>query len=145
MQRHLPYLPVVEPHLRPNDCHAQSPLLFWTILTVGSRRYTKDPTLIVLLGPKLIDLAKQAILSHDDILVTIQAFLCICSWPVPFPTLGKDITPMLAGVTLQMALMIGLHVRGVGQDFSRTKLRSDRWQRDFRTRLWALCITVIQR
>ena len=52
---------------------------------------------------------------------------------------------MLAGALLQHALSIGLHVKGVGQDFSRTKVQEDRAQVDYRTRLWYICITVCKR
>jgi transcriptional regulatory protein LEU3 len=52
---------------------------------------------------------------------------------------------MLAGAMLQLAMSIGLHVYGVGQDFSRTKLQFDQWQQVQRARLWALCLTVSQK
>lgn len=43
---------------------------------------------------------------------------------------------MLAGALLQHALTIGLHVYGIGQDFSRKKLKVDRMQIQHRARLW---------
>lgn len=136
---------MVDGPLLPNYCHAQSPFLFWTIIAIGSQRYVKDPTIIVQLGPKVVELAKQAILSRENILTNIQAFLLLCFWPMPHDTLSKDITPMIAGATLQLAMAIGLHIYGVGQDFSRTKLQFDRWHRDYRMRLWALCRIAVQR
>jgi transcriptional regulatory protein LEU3 len=136
---------VVDGYLPPNECYRQSPFLFWTIIAIGSRKYIKDPTLILRVGPKVIELAQRAILTREDILTTIQALVCLCSWPMPFSTLNNDITPMLAGAMLQLAMSIGLHVYGVGQDFSRTKLQFDQWQQVQRARLWALCLTVSQK
>jgi hypothetical protein len=66
-------------------------------------------------------------------------------WPMPFDSLSKDISPMLTGVIIQHALTIGLHIFGMGQDFSRVKLAWDRAQIAFRARLWALTISTCQR
>lgn len=52
---------------------------------------------------------------------------------------------MLAGALLNHALSIGLHIHGVGQDFSRTKIAVDRAQIEYRRRLWFVCVTVCQR
>jgi transcriptional regulatory protein LEU3 len=145
LDHYLQYVPVVDASLRPNECYTQSPFLFWTIVAIGSRKYIKDPTLILMLGPKVIELAQQAILTREGVLTTIQALVCLCSWPMPFGTLNNDITPMLTGAMLQLAMSIGLHVFGVGQDFSRTKLPCDRWQQIQRARLWVLCLTVSQK
>jgi transcriptional regulatory protein LEU3 len=138
-------LPVVEGHIRPNKCFAQSPLLFWTIVIIGSRKYTRDPTLLSLLVPQVTDLIKSAAFTTCKSLSNIQAFLLLCTWPLPFDSLSKDITTTLSGVLLQHALSLGLYVYGVGQDFSRIKLRKDRTQTDMRARLWAMCIVVCQR
>ena len=143
--KYSPQLSVLEGWLSPNHYYNQSPFLFWTIVAIGSRRYARDPTLISMIAPGVNSFAKTAAFSRDRALHTIQALLLLCTWPMPFETLSNDITPMLSGVMLQHAVSCGLHIFGVGQDFSRTKLTKDRAQMYFRARLWALCIVVCQR
>ncbi|EXJ68829.1 uncharacterized protein A1O5_07761 [Cladophialophora psammophila CBS 110553] len=144
-EKNLPYLPIFDNKLHPNDCHAASPFLFWTIVVIGSRRYSKDPTLILLLAPKVLDLAKGAIFSLERVLPTIQALVLLCTWQMPIDTLQKDITPQLAGAMIQLAINVGLHVYGSVQDFTRVPLKYDSQQRSFRTRLWSMCLYTCQR
>ncbi|EXJ66224.1 uncharacterized protein A1O5_10840 [Cladophialophora psammophila CBS 110553] len=136
---------MVETLMPPNECHGQSPLLFWTIVAVGSRKYSENPTLIILLGPKVSNLAKLALFAQEPVLLTIQAFLLLCSWPMPFEALSNDITPILAGAVLQLATTIGLHVSGVGQEFARTRVSQDLTYRVARGKLWTACVVVSQR
>ena len=52
---------------------------------------------------------------------------------------------MLSGVMVQHAISVGLHIAGVGQDFSRVKVPQDQDQAVFRAQLWAMCIVVAER
>jgi len=135
----------VEASLQPHACYKESTLLFWTIVFIGSRRYTKDPTLVIQLTPKVKELLERAILSTDGSLCTIQALLLLCAWPLPFDSLSHDFTPTVAGVVLSLAMTNGLHVPGVGQDFARKKLPDDSRRRELRTKLWSICIATCQR
>lgn len=144
-KKHLRYTPVFDTELLPNDCYTLSPFLFWTIVAIGARKYVKDPTLILLLSPKVTDMAKNAVFATEKVLPTIQALILLCHWPMPIDTLQKDLTPMLAGGLLQLAQNVGLHVFGSAHDFSRVPLRYDREQRCFRFRLWSICLSVCQR
>ncbi|KIV84847.1 hypothetical protein, variant [Exophiala sideris] len=143
--KHLSYMPIFDSRLHPNECYKASQFLFWTIVAIGSRRYIKDPTLILLLAPKVVELAKQSIFNTEKYLPALQAQILLCTWHMPIDTLQKDIAPTLAGAMLQMAMNIGLHVHGTVQDFSRVPLRYDLQQRNFRTRLWTLCLITCQR
>lgn len=138
-------MPIFEGKLKPNACFSQSEILFWTVIAVGARKYSEDPTLLTSLANHIADLASKAALLRERPLPTIQALILLCTWPLPHDSLSKDISPMLAGVLLQLALTIGLHVYGIGQDFSRTKLKVDVAQIQHRSRLWYLCMTVCQR
>jgi transcriptional regulatory protein LEU3 len=131
--------------IEPNTCYSHSPLLFWTIVAIGSRKYPKDPTLLSLLAPRVIELAQVAIFSRESTLETIQAFLLLCIWPMPVDTMHKDISPILSGAMLQLATSIGLHVQGVGQDFSRTTVHSDPIEAVSRAKLWVSCLIACQR
>jgi transcriptional regulatory protein LEU3 len=139
-------MPILDTSLHPNDCYQYSPLLFWTILAIGSMRFESDPTLIVALGPEVIGLAKDAVFSCKDVIATVQSFTLLCAWPMPVDTLEKDPSPALAGAALQLAINSGLHVWGIGQDFSRTRLDpGGRNSADFRARLWVNCLITCQR
>ncbi|OAL27886.1 hypothetical protein AYO22_03231 [Fonsecaea multimorphosa] len=144
-EKNLSYLPIFDQKLQPNDCFGASPFLFWTIVAIGSRRYSKDPTLILLLAPKVLELAKVAIFSCERVLPTIQALVLLCTWQMPIDTLQKDVTPQLAGAMIQLATNVGLHVYGSVQDFTRVPLKYDGQQRKFRTRLWSMCLYTCQR
>ncbi|KIV90855.1 hypothetical protein PV10_05461 [Exophiala mesophila] len=144
-QHCMTYVPMIETLMDPNECHRRSALLFWTIVAVGSRKYSENPTLIILLGPKVSNLAKLSLFAQEPVLLNIQAYLLLCSWPMPFEALSNDITPILAGVVLQLATTIGLHVSGVGQEFARDRVSPDLTYRVERGRLWTACVIVSQR
>lgn len=143
--RYIPLNPLIDLHLDPNECHQQCSLLFWTVVAIGSRRYTENPTLIVLLAPKVFSLAKSAIFTLEPLLLTLQALIYLCSWPMPFETISNDLTPTLAGVTLQVATIRGLHVKGVGQEFARKKLNPFPNAVEMRERLWTACSLISAR
>ncbi|KAF7190402.1 Regulatory protein LEU3 [Pseudocercospora fuligena] len=129
----------------PNDCYARSPLLFWTIVAIGARKYLNNPTVIVQLGPRVSNLNKAVIARLEPVLLTVQALVLQCAWPMPFRTLCNDVTPVVAGLVLQLATTVGLHVQGSGQEFVRSKLSTDRDRILERGRLWACCSLVCQR
>jgi transcriptional regulatory protein LEU3 len=143
--RYLPQLPALEIELAANDCYAQSRYLFWVIVAIGSRRYHQDPTLLSQLAPHITKMTEHAAFSREKSLNTISAFMLLCTWPLPYNSMSKDISHILSGVLLQHSLSVGLHSFGVGQDFSRVKLQQDRAQMYFRARLWVLCIVICQR
>lgn len=143
--KNLRYLPIFDKRLNPNDCHSASPFLFWTIVVIGARRYNGDPTLILLLSSKVLELAKSAIFSTDKVLPAIQALVLLCTWQMPIDTLQKDVIPQLSGAMIQLATNVGLHVYGAVQDFTRVPQKYDTKQRNFRARLWAICIYTAQR
>lgn len=49
-QHYHPYTPLLDPAVLPDEYYAQSPLLFWTIILIASRRYTDEPGLFVSLA-----------------------------------------------------------------------------------------------
>jgi transcriptional regulatory protein LEU3 len=60
-------------------------------------------------------------------------------------TESKDVTHIFSGAAMNLAMEIGLHTIGIGQDFSRTKLAQNEKKKEFRARLWVLCLIVCQR
>lgn len=131
--------------MRPNACYTRSPLLFWAIVAVGSRKYDGDPTLLTSLTTRLPPLLNTVVLARENPLATIQALTLFCAWPMPFTSLSNDITPLQAGLLLSHAFLTGLNVQGTGQDFHDAKLKIDNSFAERRARLWYLCITICQR
>lgn len=136
-------LPVVDPALSPNDMFDQSPFLFWTIMFLGSRRCI-DSTLLQL-SSRINSMALQSLEDRVSPLETIQGLLLLCVWPVPINTMQKDMSNIFSGAAIHLAMQIGLHVVGAGQDFARVKLDARREQIVRRAELWAHCLIVSHR
>ncbi|CAM1507621.1 Fc.00g072620.m01.CDS01 [Cosmosporella sp. VM-42] len=142
-RHYLPLIPILDQQLTPNQYHDLSPFLFWTIVFVGSRRYSKDPILLSLLSPRMNTMALQALESRSTPIQTIQASLLLCLWPVPINTMHRDFSHILSGAATSLAMQIGLHVTGSGQDFARTRLHpSIHTQKLFRAQLWMHCLII---
>ena len=99
--------------------------------------------MLSLLAPRLLDMVRKAVFSRK--LPTMQAFLLLCVWPMPVDTLDNDISTILIGVILQLAMNIGLHLHGDGQDFSRTTLNPDSDEVILRSKLWMSCLITTSR
>ncbi|KAK6428274.1 hypothetical protein LTR95_015582, partial [Oleoguttula sp. CCFEE 5521] len=102
-----------------------SPFLFWTILWVGSRRYSKGRETADFLAAHISEVALAALSARSTIMQTLQGLLVLCTWPVPVTTMRNDLSYFLSGAALNLAMEIGLHAYGNGQDFSRVKLQHD--------------------
>ncbi|EME78110.1 uncharacterized protein MYCFIDRAFT_79333 [Pseudocercospora fijiensis CIRAD86] len=148
-----------EDSLTPNERYQQSPLLFWTILLVGSRGYPKDPTIYDRLGEYVLELAFKSMIRPNDPLPVIVAAVIICTWPLPFDMVYRDPTQALAGAAYGLAIQNGLHMYAREQDFvvkstsERSGIVSDAEAlrsrvRDAaviaRTRIWVYCLLTFQ-
>ncbi|KXT10340.1 hypothetical protein AC579_4954 [Pseudocercospora musae] len=148
-----------EDSFTPNERYQQSPLLFWTILLVGSRGYPKDPTIYDRLGEHVLELAFKSMIRPNDPLPVIVAAVIICTWPLPFDMIYRDPTQALAGAAHGLAVQNGLHMYAREQDFivkstsERSGLVSDAEVlrsrvRDAaviaRTRIWVYCLLTFQ-
>jgi transcriptional regulatory protein LEU3 len=140
-----PFLPILDPGMSPNAYHSLSPFLFWIIFWVGSRKYSGYRTITKYLAPRIISLAMLSLVSRATPIQVIQGLLLLCTWPVPVNTESKDVTHILSGAAMNLAMEIGLHTFGIGQDFARTRLAQDEKEKVFRARLWLHCLIVYQR
>lgn len=109
---------------------------------MGSRRYARDPTLLNRLTPRINSMALRALESRANPIQTIAGLLFLCVWPVPLNTMYKDVSNVLSGAAIHLAMQIGLHVIGSGQDFARTRLNSDHEQKVYRAQLWVHCLMI---
>lgn len=139
-----PKVRIFDSALDPNVYYKEARLLFWTVVAIGARKYSKNPTLLSQLGPRVVELAQLAVFRRDDTSFTLVAYLLLCIWSMPVDTMFKDISPILAGAMLSLAVTTGLHVHGVEQDISRTTLCDDNRLRIFRAKLWMASLTASQ-
>ena len=140
------FLPVLDSTTSPNSYYSESPFLFWTILVTGCRRYSEDPTMLGRIGPTITNMALLSLSSRPaKPIPVIQGLLLLCTWPVPVNTMNKDITYVLAGAAMHLAMQVGFHVFGIGQEFVRTTFRPGESEENSRARLWLHCLIVCQR
>jgi transcriptional regulatory protein LEU3 len=136
---------VVERPANPDVILAKSPVLFWAIITIGSRKYSQEPELFGQLSTRILDLVFQSLKNRQAPVQTVQALVILCAWPLPCDHLSQDTLHTLAGACMQLALHIGLHVAGVGQDFVRERIQFHAVEQAARARLWRYCLIVCHR
>jgi transcriptional regulatory protein LEU3 len=125
--------------------YESSNFLFWTIVYVGARKYSKDPTIVECLTKPLKELIQKSLFDPDNAISTIMAALLLCLWPLPVNSTFKDQSHAIAGAAMQLAVQQGLPYSSRQQDFVRVALRQSAADKLFRGRLWAHCVTVFQR
>jgi hypothetical protein len=112
------YMPVVR-HRNPNKCYELCPLLFWTIIYVGSRRYAKSTSLLPFLSEEIKRQAFAALADSPLSLPTINSIILICSWTFPSARFNHDSSTVLSSVTANAALLLGIHTgRGGHPEYS---------------------------
>lgn len=131
--------------MTPNQYYARSPLLFWTIVITGSRRYKADPTLLTKLSVPLQHFALCSLTSRTEVVEVIQSLLLLSLWPLPFNSAHKSMVHVFSGAAVNLAMQNGLHVLGVGQDFARVCLNPNEEEKATRARLWVYCVILAQR
>ncbi|PVI05310.1 hypothetical protein DM02DRAFT_113851 [Periconia macrospinosa] len=139
-----PFLPFLDPLRSPDDvCSKDNKLLFWAIISVAARHYTRDTGLLKRLKEPLTDLIWTTIKGQNNHHV-VKALCLLCYWPLPQRRTVSDPTFMLCGIMMQLALQIGLHQPTHPQDFSRKKVRLQVEDIQDRLRTWAVCNIVAQ-
>ncbi|KAH8690603.1 putative C6 transcription factor [Talaromyces proteolyticus] len=139
-----PFLSILDPTTSPNSYYAQSSLLFWTVLVVSSRSYSKNPTLFAALTQPVTDLILLSMSSNASPVAKIQSLILMLTWPFP----KVEVLFPLSGMMLHFAMQNGLHIPVASHEFARNHEKSKHktsvdTQR--RTELWAQCVVVYQR
>ena len=138
-------LPVLSSKPDPDLCYASSPVLFWAIVMVGSRRYLKNPTLLGTVSPRVRDLALASLGTGQPSLPSIKGALIILTWPGPVDSKSIDTSFRLAGLLIHSAMQIGLHMPTASQDFSRIPIKTTDQDIRKRSRIWAYCVLLYHR
>jgi hypothetical protein len=139
------FMPIVQSPVLPNELFRQSVFLFWAVIGVACRSYTKDTSLLSTLTPKIENLSLLSLHSRFASLSTVKALLVVINWPFPKGSLSLDIEYPLSGGMLHMALQIGLHVPFLSQDFARVRLILTEEDITARAEVWAYCVILYQR
>ena len=138
-----PFIPFLDSARTPDEYYQSSPLLFWTIISVATRRY--DPSLLTSLAPPLSDLLWKTLAEVPQSYIVVKALCVLCTWPLPISSTSSDPTFMLSGLMMQIAMQIGLHRPSHAQDFTKFKVELREEELRDRVRTWATCNAVAQR
>jgi hypothetical protein len=140
-----PFLPFLDPEKPPEDYFSTSPLLFWTIISVGARRYNTEPTLLNSLSGPVSRLVWSTLADVPQSYHVVKALCLLCTWPLPTSSTSTDPTFMLNGMMMQVAIQIGLHRPSHSQDFTKFRVELREGELKDRIRTWAVCNIVAQR
>jgi Fungal specific transcription factor domain len=140
-----PYLPFLDSKMAPEECFEYCPALFWTIISVGARRYQSDATLLNRLTGPVTRLVWSALADMKQMYGIVKALCLLCTWPFPTSSTSSDPTFMFCGMMMQIAMQIGLHRPSHAQDFSKFRMELQEDELKDRVRTWAICNQVSQR
>lgn len=115
------FIEILDPSISPDEYFTRSSLLFWAIISVASRRYEEDGTLLSSLEPAVMRLVWKtiAILPHSGF--TVQALLLLSFWSFPTNSMSTDPAFLLVSIAKTSAMQLGLHRPETVQDFLRVK------------------------
>ncbi|GLA38218.1 hypothetical protein AnigIFM63309_005224 [Aspergillus niger] len=146
-QQYAPFLPILDPETTPNVYYTHSPFLFWSIVGIASRTYSKNPTLLTALARNINEMALLSIISGSSAWHCIQGLLLVLTWPFPKDATMADVTFPLSGMLLHIAMQNGLHIPMSSHEFSKRKRLPAPSEAEMirRSELWAHCVIVYQR
>jgi len=142
---HHPFLPFLNPEKTPDEYYQRSPLLFWTIVSIGARHYTIDSGLFAALTGPLTRLIWATLAEVPQNYHIVKALILLCAWPLPTSSTSTDPTFMLCGMMMQIAMQIGLHRPTHAQDFSKFRIELREAELQDRVVVWSVCNITAQR
>ncbi len=140
-----PFLPFLNPERSPDEFFERSPLLFWTILTIGARQYSPELELFPSLIQPLNRLVWATMADVPQNYHVVKALILLCAWPLPTSSTSTDPTLMLCGLMMKIALQIGLHRPSHAQDFTKFRVELREIELQDRVVVWSVCNIVAQR
>lgn len=140
-----PLLPLLDPSKPPDYYHQTSQLLFWTVISIASRRISSPPTLLNSLAPAVLRLTWSTLGAIPQSYHVVKALCLLCTWPFPVSSTSADPTFMLCGSMMNIAMQMGLHRPSYAQDFARFHIQLREEDIRDRVKTWAVCNIVAQR
>jgi hypothetical protein len=110
-------LPILDPSITPNTFYQHSPSLFWVVVSIGSRRYTRQPTLIRTLALPVTQLVLQSIILRTKPIERMKGLILLLHWPFPSSPFYREPSFLLGGALLHMAMHYGLHTPLLARTF----------------------------
>ena len=138
-------LPILDPSVTPNMFYHHAPFLFWVVVSVGSRRYTRHPALTQMLTLPVTQLALQSIMVRTKPIERIKGLILLLNWPFPSGAFYRDPSFLLGGTLLHMAMQCGLHTPTFSEDFSKTYLQLPEPEPLRRAEIWAYVVITYQK
>ena len=140
------FMPFLNPNRTPDEFYKRSPLLFWTMLTIGSRHYSAEPPPVRCSTRP----TQQAGMGNhgrctSELPCRQGAHSVVRSGPLPTSSTSTDPTFMLCGLMMQIALQIGLHRPSHAQDFSKFRIELREVELQDRVIVWSVANIVAQR
>ncbi|PWY73755.1 C6 transcription factor [Aspergillus sclerotioniger CBS 115572] len=140
-----PFLPFLDREQTPDEYYNASPLLFWTIISVGARRFQGDTHLLNSLSGPVSRLVWSTLADIPQSYHVVKALCLLCTWPFPTSSTSTDPTFMLCGMMIQVAMQLGLHRPSHTQDFSKFRVELIEEELRDKVRTWAVSNIVAQR
>ena len=116
-----PLVPLLSSETTAEETFLESPLKFWVVLAIGSRKCVEDPTLFSALSPCVEALALNSLMPGRNLpYANVEALLLMCTWHISTETpTYKGIYCALSSAVLTLTMQAGLHpclsLRGVVQ------------------------------
>ncbi|KAF2466295.1 uncharacterized protein BDR25DRAFT_268728 [Lindgomyces ingoldianus] len=139
-----PFLPMLDPRISPAQYYNLSVLLFWAIISVASRRYDNDPTLLTRLARSVTNLTWRTLQSIPHSKSVVQSLALLCTWPFPTSSSTLDVSYMWTGTMMQISIQMGLNRPLNPQDFAKFRVQLNDSEISERVRTWAGCNIVAQ-
>ena len=140
-----PYVPIFEEHISPDDCFVQSPLLFWTIIAIATRKDEEEPTILASLSPAIQSLLWQTVGNPPHTRPALKAMVLLCLWPFPTSSLSTDTSFILASTLKSSAMHIGVHRPNHVHHFSRRRIDPCPEELRDALRIWSACFIAAER
>jgi hypothetical protein len=114
-------------------------------MSVATRRFDEEPTLLTSLRNPVTKLAWSKISSPPHAIDTIKALLLLCSWPFPVESEISDMTPVFISIAIQAARKLGMHDPPNSQDFLGYKFQPSQEEMQDMIKIWSACNVVAHR
>lgn len=135
-----PHLPILDTNIHARSFQESSPFCFWTVIFIASRYHSDYVSRYNLLITPYTNLMNQTLLKNPHSLHTIQAILCLCTWPTPLMYQLEDPSLMYAGIAVHAAFILGLprSLTSTGPTFSGISQE----HREVMAKTWLACFSV---
>ena len=106
------HLPILEPCTSLHKYYQSSELLFWTVIMVSCFLFNEYDDIHYKLLTHHRQLLSSKMMGERASVKTIHAMLLMCCWTYPVSSQYDDLTWLLSGASVSMALMMGFHKPG---------------------------------